>query len=85
MRKEQAGDLRQLIGYMQDTEGFASKFRCNMSPLTAEVIGDDLESYYGVQHPDSAESHRTEKTRKTALNILNIANKLHRYGEISAF
>ncbi len=85
MREAQAGDTQQLIWYMQDTEGFASKFLNNMSQRAAEIMRDDLESHYGEQHPDTAESHRTEKARKATLHILNIAKHLQRTGEISAF
>lgn len=85
MREIQTDDLRQCIWYMQDTEGFADKVINNMSKRAAEIMRDDLASYYGDQHPDTAELRRTEKARQATLNILTIANRLQSTGEISAF
>lgn len=85
MREAQPDDIRQLLWFMQDTESFADKFLTNMSQRAADVMRDDLESYYGDQHPNTAESRRTEKARKATQNILNIANNLQSTGEISAF
>ncbi|MBE9532573.1 MAG: hypothetical protein IMF04_00490 [Proteobacteria bacterium] len=85
MRQIQCDELRECIWYMQDTVGFADKIINNMSKRAAEMMRDDLASYYGNQHPDTAELRRTEKARQATLNILNITNRLQSTGEISGF
>lgn len=85
LRETDSSEIKQLLWYMKDTEEFTSKFLSNMSQRAAEIMRDDLASSYGEQHPDTAESYRTERARKSALNILNTANRLQRTGEISTF